>query len=147
MYKYVLLLHVLSATVWTGGHLVLATAVLPRVLRERSPPRLLDFEGAYEKVGMPALAVQVVSGLWLAHRLIPDLGAWFAADDSLAQLVRLKLGLLALTVMLALDARLRILPRLSPDTLPAMGRRIVAVTVVSVRFVAVGVSFRVGPLV
>jgi putative copper export protein len=147
MYKYVLLLHVLSATVWTGGHLVLALAVLPRVLKERSPPRLLDFEGAYEKVGMPALAIQVVSGLWLAHRLIPDVGSWIRASDPISELVRLKLILLALTVLLAVDARLRIIPRLSPSTLPAMARRIVAVTVVSVLFVAVGVSFRAGPLV
>ena len=35
MYGWVIFLHVLAATVWTGGHLVLATTVLPRALRER----------------------------------------------------------------------------------------------------------------
>lgn len=28
MYSYILLLHVLAATIWTGGHLVLATTIL-----------------------------------------------------------------------------------------------------------------------
>ena len=41
MYALMLFLHVLGATVWTGGHLVLALTWLPRVLRERSPEQLL----------------------------------------------------------------------------------------------------------
>jgi len=146
MHKYVLLLHVLSATVWTGGHLVLALAVLPRVLKERSTAELLRFESAYEKIGMPALAIQVLTGLWLAYSLVPDFGSWFVADNAVSQLILLKLILLLLTVLVAVDARLRIIPRLSADSLPAMARRIGAVTLLSVLFVVVGVSFRTGPL-
>ena len=56
----------------------------------------------------------------------------------------LKLGLLALTAVTALDARLRIIPRLTAATLPAMARRVTLVTVVSVCFVIVGVAFRGG---
>lgn len=44
MYGILLFLHILAATIWTGGHLVLATAVLPGVLRDRSPEALLRFE-------------------------------------------------------------------------------------------------------
>jgi len=146
MHKYVLLLHVLSATIWTGGHLVLALAVLPRVLKERSTAELLRFESAYEKIGMPALAIQVLTGLWMAYSLVPDFGSWLAADNAVSQLILLKLILLLLTVLVAVDARLRIIPRLSADSLPAMARRIGAVTLLSVLFVVVGVSFRTGPL-
>ncbi len=146
MYKYVLLLHILSATVWTGGHLVLALAILPRVLRERSTAELLRFESAYEKVGMPALLIQVATGLWLAWSLIPDPQSWIAADNPVSRLILFKLILLLLTVLLATDARLRLIPRLSTDTLPAMARRIATVTVIAVLFVAVGVSFRTGAL-
>ena len=146
MHKYVLLLHILAATVWTSGHLVLALAVLPRVLKERSTAELLRFESAYEKIGMPALAIQVLTGLWLAYSLVPDFGSWFVADNAVSQLILLKLILLLLTVLVAVDARLRIIPRLSADSLPAMARRIGAVTLLSVLFVVVGVSFRTGPL-
>lgn len=41
MYGMLLLLHILGATIWTGGHIVLALVVLPRALRERSPAVLL----------------------------------------------------------------------------------------------------------
>lgn len=146
MYSYVLLIHVLAATVWTGGHLVLATTVLPRALAARDPRILLDFEAGYERIGMPALIVQVLSGLWMAHAMLPDVAAWFAFDTLPSRLIVFKLALLLVTLLTALDARLRIIPRLSAATLPAMARRIVLVTVLSVLFVAAGVSFRGGLL-
>lgn len=145
MYKYVLVLHLLSATIWTGGHLVLSLALLPQILRERSVAKLLAFESAYEKWGMTALAIQIVSGLWLAYSLIPDIGAWFAGESFIARLIQLKLSVLALTLAVALDARLRVIPGLSADTLPAMAIRIRLITLLSVAFVIVGATFRTGP--
>ncbi|KAB2965057.1 MAG: copper resistance protein CopD [Thermoanaerobaculia bacterium] len=144
MYGAMLLLHILAATIWTGGHLVLAIAILPRVLRERSPARLLEFESAYERVGIPALVVQVATGLWLAHRMVPEFSRWFAFGDPVATLVGVKLLLLAATVAFALDARLRLIPELSEKNLTALAWHIVPVTLVSVLFVVVGVSFRTG---
>jgi len=144
LYGALLLLHVLGATVWTGGHLILATTILPRVLRERSPARLLEFESAFERIGVPALVTQVASGLWLAHRMVPDAGRWLSFGDPVARLVGIKLLLLAATIGLALDARLRLIPRLSERNLGALARHIVPVTVVSVLYVVVGVSFRTG---
>lgn len=144
MFGILLLIHVLGATIWTGGHLVLALTVLPKVLRERSPAELLRFEGAYERIGMPALLVQVLTGAWLAHHRVPDVRQWFFPDGPDARLVATKLLLLAITAGIALDARLRILPRLSEKTLVPLAWHIVPVTVVSVLFVVVGVSFHVG---
>lgn len=146
MYSYVLLIHVLAATVWTGGHLVLALTVLPRALGARDPRVLLDFESGFERVGMPALLIQVATGLWMAHAMVPDVGAWFGFGPGPARLIGFKLALLLATVLLALDARLRIIPRLSAETLPGMAYRIALVTVLSVLFVLVGVSFRGGLL-
>lgn len=144
VYGAILLLHILGATIWAGGHLVLAVTILPRVLREREPARLLKFESAYERIGMPALVVQVATGLWLAHRMVPEPGRWLAFDDPVASLVGVKLLLLATTVAFALDARLRLIPRLSERNLVALAWHIVPVTVVSVLFVIVGVAFRTG---
>lgn len=146
MYSYILLLHILAATVWTGGHLVLATTVLPRALAARDPEILLAFESGFERVGMPALLIQVASGLWMAHTMLPDMRTWFSLSTPPATLIAFKLALLGITVVTALDARFRIIPKLSAETLPAMARRIAIVTTVSVLFVIVGVSFRGGLL-
>ena len=146
MYSYVLLAHILGATIWTGGHLVLAGTVLPRALASRDPAVLLAFESGFERIGMPALLVQVFSGVWMAYTIRPDVGDWFTLADSTSRLITLKLGLLLATALTALDARFRIIPGLSAETMPAMARRVVLVTVLSVGFVIVGVSFRGGLL-
>lgn len=144
MYGILLLLHILAATVWTGGHLVLAVTVLPRVLKEKSPGELLRFESAYERIGIPALFIQVATGLWLAHRIVPDAGQWFSFDSPATRLIGAKILLLATTVAFAIDARFRILPKLSEENLASLAWHIVPVTIVSVLFVVVGVSFRTG---
>jgi putative copper export protein len=144
MRNLTLFLHLLAATVWTGGHLILALAILPRVLRSRSAAELLQFESAYERIGLPALLIQVISGLMLAHSLSPDLTRWFDFDDPVGRLIGLKLGLLFLTAAFAIDARLRLIPKLDASRLNSLAWHIVPVTVISVLFVVVGLSFRTG---
>ena len=146
MHSYVLLVHILGATIWTGGHLVLTGAVLPRALASRDPEVLRNFESGFERIGMPALLVQVITGVWMAHDIRPEFSEWFTLGDATSRLITLKLGLLLATGLTALEARFRVIPRLSAETLPAMARRIVLVTVLSVGFVVVGVSFRGGLL-
>ena len=144
MYGWALLLHVLGATIWTGGHLVLALTWLPRVLRERSPEQLLRFEQGYERIGMPALVLQIVTGLWMAYQMVPSVAQWLSPDTPVARAIALKLVLLLCTALIAAHARLRVIPRLSADTLPLMAWHVGAVTLLSVGFVAVGVSLRFG---
>lgn len=144
MHGTVLLLHILGATIWTGGHLLLALTVLPKALRARSVEEVMRFESGFERIGIPALLIQVVTGLWLAHAALPDVSLWFDPAVPVARPVMLKLALLALTVALAADARLRVIPRLSADTLTGLAWHIVAVTLIAVLFVATGVSFRTG---
>ncbi len=144
MYALMLFLHVLGATVWTGGHLVLALTWLPHVLRERSPEQLLRFEQGYERIGMPALVLQIVTGLWMAYQMVPSVAQWLSPDTPVARAIALKLVLLLCTALIAAHARLRVIPRLSAHTLPLMAWHVGAVTLLSVGFVAVGVSLRFG---
>lgn len=147
MYGLLLTLHLLAATIWTGGHIVLSVVVLPRVLKERSASRLLEFESVYEKIGMPALIIQIVTGLLLAHRMLPDVSLWFDMSIPVAQGITAKLTLLALTFLFAIDARFRVIPKLSADNLNDMAWHIIPVTLFSILFVIVGASFRTGWLV
>ena len=144
MYGLLLLLHILAATIWTGGHIILSIVVLPRVLRERSPEQLLQFESVYEKIGMPALVIQIITGFMLAHRLLPDASQWLELSNPVAQVLMMKFTLLALTLGFAIDARFRVIPVLSEKNLGLMAWHIIPVTVFSVLFVVAGVSFRTG---
>lgn len=144
LYQVVLLLHLLGASVWTGGHLVLTISILPRALRQSDPHIILDFESGYEKLGIPALLVQVITGLWLAYRYLPNPSDWFAFDSVLPVYVAIKLLLLAATVLLALDARLRIVPRLNRANLRSLAYHIIGTTVLGVLLIVAGVAIRTG---
>lgn len=143
LYYVLLLLHIVGATIWTGGHIVLATTVLPRALRSRRVEILMDFEQGYERLGMPALGVQVVTGLWLAHRLLGSPTHWLDGNP-LARVVQFKLLCLAGTAALAIHAKTRVLPRLGNDNLPVMAWHIRGVTIFSVLLVVAGASARLG---
>lgn len=143
-YYYVILtLHLLGAAIWTGGHIVLASRVLPRALREKKADLIRAFEEPYESIGMPALFTQIITGLLLAHRLLGAPTNWFA-DSGIARVVQVKLLLLAGTAALAIHAKTRVIPRLRDDNLIVLGWHIRAVTVLGMLFVLAGASLRLG---
>ncbi len=144
LYSVILFFHVLAATIWTGGHLVLSLAILPRVLSEKSHSDLLRFESSYERIGIPALLIQVITGVWLSYRLIPNLSHWFQFDNPINTLIGIKIILLIITAGFAIHARLRIIPNRSKDNLFSLAWHIIPVTIFSVLFVFVGVAFRTG---
>lgn len=144
MLNHVLIAHLLGATVWTGGHLILALVVLPKVLATRNIEALHQFEQQFEKVGMPALVLQIATRLWMAQRLLPDWHRWFALDNDISKLIALKLALLLTTVLVALHARFRVIPTLREQTLNWFALHIVTVTLLAISFVVVGSLFRTG---
>jgi putative copper export protein len=142
--RLLLFLHLLGASVWVGGHLILALKILPPAWRARDPAPIRAFEQRYEALGIPALLLQVISGLWLASHWLPP-SAWFS-DNPLAALLRIKLGLLGLTLLLGAHARLRLIPHLRADNLGGLAVHILAITLTALALVWVGVSLRFGSL-
>lgn len=146
MIKLTLIFHLLAATVWTGGHLVLAIGFLPRGLKRKDPNIIKEFENVFEKIGIPALLIQIVTGLILANNYQPDWSAWFGFSNHINTHLTLKFITLGLTLVLALHARLRIIPDLDEENLNYLAWHIIPVTILSVFFVIIGISFRTGGL-
>lgn len=118
--------------------------MLPRAFKTNDVSELKQFEAGYERIGIPALFVQILTGVLLAHRVLPSVTEWFNWNHPVAPLICMKLGLLLLTALLAIDARFRLIPRLTTKELPSLAMHIIPVTILSVLFVIVGVSFRTG---
>ena len=146
LYRILVMLHVLGATVWIGGHLVLATTVLPRAMRANDPAIVRDFESGYERIGIPALLLQVITGVWLMMRWLPDGVTLFPPSSPPTHLILGKFVLLLVTIVLGAHARLRIIPRLDRSRLPALRAHIVAITITAVLFLILGVGIRTGGL-
>ncbi len=144
LFKILIILHTLGATVWTGGHLVLAVTVLPQALRNHDPNRIHQFEEHFEGFGLAALLLQVITGLWLTWLYFPGLQNFWAFDSFLSRYILIKLGLLVATLALAIHARFFIIPNLRKETLNSLAYHIVGVTTLAVLFVILGAGIRVG---
>ena len=144
MFRFILILHLLGACIWVGGHLVLLLTILPKALRDRDPSAVLRFEHGYERIGIPALLVQAVTGIWLASRYVPGLWPAFTFADPLRSAVAIKLLLLFATLVTGLHARLRIIPRLTPDRLSLLATHVSLVSIMAVALLFVGAFIRTG---
>ncbi len=141
MYKYSVLLHILAACIWTGGHLVLAFSILPPILRTKDIPALMAFESKFEKIGIPSLITLVVTGIYQALTQLPFV-EWFNFSDHISRHISFKILLLIGIVILAMHARLKLIPQGEKVVLKFLAAHIYLVTLLSVLLVVVGLSFR-----
>ena len=140
-----LIFHLLGAAIWVGGHLVLTIGILPEVLKKKDPEILLNFERKFEKIGIPALLVMVITGVWMAYQFgIGVLSAWFRFSNPIETVVSLKLILLFITLIFALSANFFVLPKLSAKSLPLMAFHIISVTLIGVLMLILGSFVRYG---
>ncbi len=139
-YKTAQLIHVLAASVWIGGHIIILLGYVPRMLRTGSFSELDSFEKVYEKIGMPSLLIAVVTGVYMALAL-----GWPRGPIGWWSPITLKLVLLAATVLLAVDARMRIIRRYRQTgeiNLVDMALHITLVTLIAVLFAVAGWMIR-----
>ncbi len=146
LFKLLIVLHTLGATVWTGGHLVLAVTVLPHALKARAPEAIQQFENHFEKLGLMALGLQMITGFWLTGIYFPNFEDFLKFDSYLSQYIGLKLLCLLGTLALAVHARLLIIPKLASATLYSLTYHIIGVTIFAVLFVILGAGIRLGGL-
>ena len=138
VFPLLVIVHALAATVWTGGHLVLDLGVLPRALRAQSAAQVRAFEEVFEPLGLTALAIQVLTGLWMGWIYLPGFQGLFSPANPIGMLVGVKLLLLAGTAALALHARLRLIPNLTDANLSGLAWHIRGITALAIAFVVVG---------
>ena len=143
-FSLLVIVHALAATLWTGGHLVLDLGVLPKALRARDAGAIRAFEETFEPLGLSALAIQVVSGLWMVGIELPGFRGLFNPANPIGVLAGVKILLLAATVGLALHARLRLIPHLRDDNLAPLAWHIRGITALAIAFVVVGAGIRLG---
>lgn len=73
-----LVLHLIAATIWVGGHLVLAIGYLPKALKHKDFSYIGNFEKTYEPIGMPSLAVLIITGILMAYDYNAGFSSWFS---------------------------------------------------------------------
>ena len=145
---FLLILHLLGATIWVGGHILLCVIILPQVWKEKAMEKLFNFESRYEWIGMPALLMMLITGVRMAYLYNVKWTSWFAFETPIERVISLKLSLLIGIVLLALSAQFYVLPRLKTDSekLPLMAFHMIAVTLISLAMLILGSFVRYGGL-
>ncbi len=146
MMKIALFLHLIGASIWVGGHLYLLIRLMPRFVRDQDVAGFLKFEKSYEPLGMTALAVQVLTGLYMMNAIVP-VATWLTPMSYLTALIHAKLTWLVLTIITALHARFRVVAKLeqgkfTDSTLKVMAIHVGLICLWSLCFVATGMAFR-----
>lgn len=141
-----LVIHLCAACVWVGGHLYLAVCILPKVLRQRNVALLLKFEKSYEPLGMSALVLLVISGIWMTLQLGISPSRWLSFSSPVERVTSTKLLLLLFTVCFAVSAQVRVIPKLKnhEENLPEMAAHIIGVTLLGIAMLILGSFVRYG---
>lgn len=142
MFKWLIITHVLGATIWVGGHLLLAVRYLPEALRDKNLELIKAYEKKFEIIGFPALIIQVITGVWMAITFYQV--NFIDYSSAIAQAVGTKLILLLATILLAINVRFFVFPKLTPKNLWWLGLHIIAVTLIGICMLYLGVSIRFG---
>ena len=144
MHHFLFIIHLLSATIWVGGHLLLSIAYLPPALKSKDPEVIRGFEKKYEPIGIPALIILVVTGVMMAYRYGVSVSTWFRFESQIESVVSIKLLLLFTTFALAVHARFFIIPKLSTKTLGKMALHIILITIIGISMLILGSTVRLG---
>ena len=141
-----LITHLLSATIWVGGHLLICLGHLPEALKKKDPQIILNYEKKYEPIGMSALALLIITGILMAYKYGVSIEYWFQFSTPIESVVSSKLVLLLLTAAFALSAQFRVIPKLKKDAshLPEMAFHIISVTTIGVLMLIFGSFIRYG---
>ena len=143
----ILILHLIAATIWVGGHLVLAIGFLPKALKRKDFSYIGNFEKTYEPIGMLSLAVLVITGILMAYDYNAGLSSWFSFATPIERVVSLKLICLLTSICFAISAQTRDLPKLRKgqlNKLSEMAVHIICVTLIGVVMVILGSLVRIG---
>jgi putative copper export protein len=144
LHHLLLIIHLVCATIWVGGHLFLAIRVLPKALREKDVAGLKSFKDKFEPLGMPSLIFLVVTGIWMAYDYNAILSTWFSFSNNIEKMISIKLLLLLLTVVLAVLADRIIFPKLNQNNLNIAAIPMLLVTAIGVIMLILGSFVRYG---
>jgi putative copper export protein len=146
MHHFYLIVHLLGASIWVGGHLLLLFRYLPEALKTKNPEVISQFEKKFEPIGLPALLIQIVTGIIMAYNYNVGFKKWFQFENGIETIISIKLLLLFATLLLAVHARIFIIPKLSSTNLNQLAWHILAINIIAMALLVFGTMVQYGGL-
>lgn len=145
-HHFLLVIHLLAATVWIGGHLILAFRYLPEAIKTKDLEKLKTFKDKFEPIGMPSLITLVITGILMAYDYDVTITKWFSFSNGIEKVISIKLILFITSLTLAISAQLFIFPKLTPKRYHYITILIIVVTLIAISMLVLGSLIRLGGL-
>lgn len=145
-HQIVLIIHLLAATIWVGGHLLLLLRYVPKAIKSKSIEELSAFRKNFEPVGMPSLFILIITGILMAYDYNITFEKWFLFENSIEKIISVKLILLLISLTLAFITFKFVLPSINKISPFLLYFIIFLVTTIAVSMLILGSLVRVGGL-
>ena len=139
-----LIIHLLAATIWVGGHLLLLLRYVPKAIKSKSLEELSAFRKNFEPVGIPSLFILILTGILMAYDYNITFEKWFLFENSIEKIVSIKLILLFISLTLAFITIKFVLPSINKISPFILYFIIFLVTTIAVTMLVLGSLVRVG---
>lgn len=143
-HQIILIIHLLAATIWVGGHLILLLRYVPKAIKTKSLDELSVFRKNFEPVGMPSLFILIITGILMAYDYNITFEKWFLFENSIEKIVSIKLILLFISLTLAFITIKFVLPSINKTSPFLLYCIIFLVTTIAVTMLILGSLVRVG---
>ncbi len=144
IHPILLILHLLAATIWVGGHLLLSIRFLPEALQKKDLSIILNFKDKFEVVGLPSILILLISGIAMAYDYGVSFSRWFSFSDGIEKIISIKLILIFTTLILAAYAQLFVFPKASSERIRPVAIQIILVTLIGVAMLILGSLIQLG---
>ena len=145
-HQIILIIHLLAATIWVGGHLLLLLRYVPKAIKSKSLEELSAFRKNFEPVGMPSLFILIITGILMAYDYNITFEKWFLFENSIEKIVSIKLILLFISLTLAFITIKFVLPSINKISPFILYFIIFLVTTIAVTMLILGSLVRIGGL-
>lgn len=139
-----LILHLVAASIWVGGHLFLSIIFLPQAMKMKDATIIKDFKDKFEPLGLPSLLILLITGILMAYDYDVTFTKWFSFSNAIEKIVSIKLILLFSTLVLAVNAQLFVFPKLTSEKLIPAAVQILSVTLIGIAMLIFGSLVRIG---
>lgn len=143
-HQIVLIIHLLAATIWIGGHLILLLRYVPKSIKNKSINEINLFRKNFEPIGIPSLLLLLITGIIMAYDYDVSVDKWFSFESSVEKIVSLKLILFFCTILLAFTAAKFLFPKLQNKHSYIVWIFIFLVTSIAVTMLILGSLIRIG---
>ena len=144
IHPILLILHLLAASIWVGGHLLLSIRFLPEALQKKDLSIILNFKDKFEVVGLPSILILLISGIMMAYNYGVPFSRWFSFSDGIEKIISIKLILIFTTIILAAYSQLYIFPKANSERMFPLAFQIILVTLIGVGMLVLGSLIQLG---